>query len=152
MKDRDGDKRGGSEWESTKKFSKNPAYVPKSLPTGSTRTCQDHVVTTDLLTLGTCLEQNPQKQIDQIHENLAEAKPTHCLPDRNRCHRVSETGATGFQKPVPLSSAKAERKHRNRCHRVSQKSTPLTKPVPPGFPRHLGKIFSQIDLSTRTTI
>jgi hypothetical protein len=53
LKDRLGDQRGGSEWEPIKILLKNLAYAPKSLPNNLARTCQDHVVTTDLLTLGT---------------------------------------------------------------------------------------------------
>jgi hypothetical protein len=53
LKDRLGDQRGGSEWEPIKILLKNLAYAPKSLPKNLAYTCQDHVVTTDLLTLGT---------------------------------------------------------------------------------------------------
>jgi hypothetical protein len=44
---------GGSEWEPIKILLKNLACAPKSLPKNIAHTCQDHVVTTDLLTLGT---------------------------------------------------------------------------------------------------
>jgi hypothetical protein len=54
MKDRLGGQRGGaSEWEPIKILLKNLSYAPKSLPKNLADTCQDHVVTTDLLTLGT---------------------------------------------------------------------------------------------------
>jgi hypothetical protein len=45
--------RGGSEWELIKILLKNMAYAPKSLSKNLAHTCQDHVVTTNLLTLGT---------------------------------------------------------------------------------------------------
>jgi hypothetical protein len=44
---------GASEWEPIKILLKNLSYAPKSLPKNLADTCQDHVVTTDLLTLGT---------------------------------------------------------------------------------------------------
>jgi hypothetical protein len=53
LKDRLGDQRGGGEWEPIKILLKNLAYAPKSLLKNLPHTCQDHVVTTDLLTLGT---------------------------------------------------------------------------------------------------
>jgi hypothetical protein len=53
LMDRLGDRRGGSEWEPIKILLKNLAYAPKSLPKNLAHTFQDHVVTTDLLTLGT---------------------------------------------------------------------------------------------------
>jgi hypothetical protein len=53
LKDRLGDQRGGSEWEPIKILLKNLAYAPKSLPKNLAHTCEDHVVTTDLPTLGT---------------------------------------------------------------------------------------------------
>jgi hypothetical protein len=53
VKDRFGDQSGGSEWEPIKNLLKNLAYAPKSLLKNLAHTCQDHVVTTDLLTIGT---------------------------------------------------------------------------------------------------
>ena len=57
MKDRDGDQRGGSEWEPIKILpTKNSAYVPKSLPSVLHSCCQDHIAITMLLTSGTTHE------------------------------------------------------------------------------------------------
>jgi hypothetical protein len=59
LKDRLGDQRGGSEWESIKilLLRENSVYTPNSQPRIPTRVCQGHVVTTDLPTLGT----NPKR-------------------------------------------------------------------------------------------
>jgi hypothetical protein len=53
LKDQIGDQRGGSEWGADKKSCQEFGLWPKSLPKNLAHTCQDHVVTTDLLTLGT---------------------------------------------------------------------------------------------------
>ena len=64
VKDRDGDQRGGSEWEPIKILSEeNSAYVPKSLPNVLHSCCQDHVAITVLLTLRTTQQPEHSKQV-----------------------------------------------------------------------------------------
>jgi hypothetical protein len=54
VKDWIGDQRGGrEEMEANKNSSQDLAYIPKQLSKNSTQTCKDHVITADLLNVGT---------------------------------------------------------------------------------------------------
>ena len=60
-------------------FSNNPALIPNSLSDLATQSCQDHVATVKLLTLGTRSQQrnsnqSNRTQIDQNRDKAASAR------------------------------------------------------------------------------
>jgi hypothetical protein len=77
---------GGSEWEPIKILLKNSAYTPKSLPKNLAHTCQDHIVTTKLLTLGTkrkLAQEEPREKASARHtaaEIVGTTNPKSVLP------------------------------------------------------------------------
>jgi hypothetical protein len=109
LKDRIDDQRVESEWEPIKLLLHELGLYPKSLPNTSTRTCQDDVVTTDPLTLGTSLEHSskatpPKSQaLSGSKTNTVSARPKPVPPDFSKAETQCKTDATKFE---------------NRCHRI----------------------------------
>jgi hypothetical protein len=82
LKDRLGDQRGGSEWESIKILlqRENSAYAPDSQPRIPTRVCQGRVVTMDLSTLGA----NPNRSQSESETQRAKDLAAHALDQADR--------------------------------------------------------------------
>jgi hypothetical protein len=75
VKDRLGDQREGSEWESIKILlvRENSAHAPNSQLRIPTRVCQGHVVTKDLPTLGTNPKRSQSGSTKQEANDLADS-------------------------------------------------------------------------------
>ena len=90
LKDRDGDQRGGSEWEPIKILSKeNSAYVLKSLPSVLHTCCQDHVAITVLLTLGTTQQLEHSKQAAEQTTRVQRPAPVRLVQGWVTCPTCS---------------------------------------------------------------
>jgi hypothetical protein len=94
LKDRLGDQRGGSEWESIKILlqRENSAYAPDSQPRIPTRVCQGRVVTMDLSTLGANPNRSQSESETQRAKDLAAQHWTRRTVRKHRADRPRGLG------------------------------------------------------------